>query len=67
MRELYFEPSRHQTHHISELTIGDLSPHAIMWPIRERDECGDVVNVRAQLPELWIDRTRGFEPTFWDE
>ena len=67
VRELHLEPSHHQAHHISQLTIGYLSSHAILRPKREGDECRSVVNVRAQLSERWGDRTRGSEPTFWEE
>ena len=67
MRELYVEASHHQTHHISQLTIGQLSSHTVVRAIRERDECRGVVDVRPELPESWGDRTRGFEPAFWEE
>ena len=67
MYELYVEASHHQTHYISQLTISQLSSHAVLRPIRERDERRGVVNVWPELPESWRDRTRGSEPPFWEE
>lgn len=67
MRELYVEASHHQTHHISQLTISQLSSHAVVRPVGERDEGRPVMNVWSELPESWGDRTRGFEPAFWKE